>query len=340
MVLLDETGRYTARMKPQDLQTPDQAARHRNAVMIMLIAPLFFSSNLIIGRAAVDAVSPATLACLRWTVAAMTLLPFAIWDVGRHSAALKAAWRDVLLLACLGMVICGAGVYLSLHFTTATNATLIYATSPVMIVVLELVRRTTSVSLSQSIGIALALLGVATIVFNGSIADLLAFRLNVGDLGIAIAALSWAIYSVRLPASGLQTLPTLALFTVIAGAGAALLSPLMIAEIAVSGSFPLTAKAWLSIIGVAIVPSVLAFSCYQFGVKVLGASMTGTFMYLMPAYGVLLSVIFLGERLELFHIAAMMLIAGGLVLTTRPWRAWRSSGRAARAMKTKPATAE
>ena len=326
-------------MTASDIEAHDQSARHRTAMLIMLVAPLFFSSNLIIGRAAIDAVSPATLACLRWAIAAVILLPFAMGEMRRHAPTLKAAWREIAFLAGLGMVICGAGVYLSLHHTTATNATLIYATSPVMIVVLELIRRTTSVSVAQATGISLALLGAATIVFAGSLADLMAFRLGIGDLGIAIAAFSWAVYSVRLPASGLSKLPTIALFTVIASAGAILLLPLMIAEIAVSGAFPLTKEAWLSIVGVAIVPSVLAFSCYQFGVKVLGASTTGTFMYLMPAYGVLLSVIFLGERLELFHVVAMVLIASGLLLTTRPWRAIRGKGRA-KMLKTNPVAAD
>ena len=45
--------------------------------------------------------------------------------------------RLILLLALLGMWICGGGVYLALGHTTATNGALIYTTSPVIIIVLE-----------------------------------------------------------------------------------------------------------------------------------------------------------------------------------------------------------
>jgi len=41
------------------------------------------------------------------------------------------------------------------------------------------------------------------------------------------------------------------------------------------------------------------------------------FVHLMPVFGALLSVIFLGERLYAYHFAGAALIFGGIWLTTR-----------------------
>jgi drug/metabolite transporter (DMT)-like permease len=55
-------------------------------------------------------------------------------------------------------------------------------------------------------------------------------------------------------------------------------------------------------------------------VKVVGPSTTGLFMYLLPPYGVLMSVVFLGEELHLYHFAGFAFIMAGLILATAPRR--------------------
>ena len=52
----------------------------------------------------------------------------------------------------------------------------------------------------------------------------------------------------------------------------------------------------VSIAGIVFVSSLVAFSSYQFGVRALGASTAGLFMYLMTPYGVIMAVLFLGEE--------------------------------------------
>ena len=53
------------------------------------------------------------------------------------------------------------------------------------------------------------------------------------------------------------------------------------------------------------------------GVEEVGASRAGLFIHLMPAFGILLATIFLGERLMSFHLIGIALIFGGIFLTTR-----------------------
>ena len=288
--------------------------RRLQVYLLLVLMPLFYSSNLVLGRVAVVSSPPFALAFWRWSVAFLILLPFA-WPGLRASARpIIAEWRSLAGLGFLGMVICGAGVYLALRHTTATNATLIYSASPIMIVMLEWLWSGRRIGAVEGVGIAAAFVGVATIVCRGDPAALLALRFNGGDLGIAASAFCWAIYSVMLRRPGLQTIPTLPLFATIAGAGALLLAPAAAVEAVLVGTPPATVEVCLSILGLAIVPSVLAFLTFQMGVKLVGPSPTGVFLYLMPIYGVLMAVIFLGEALRPYHALGMVLTLSGVLL--------------------------
>lgn len=290
------------------------------AYLVLCVMPLFFTSNLIIGRAAVTSVEPFTLAFLRWSLAALLLLPFAWSGLRSHGGQLAKQWRMLMVQGFLGMWICGAIVYLGLKYTSATNGTLIYTSSPVLILLLERLFRGRAISSRETLGIVLALGGVVMIVVKGSLAVLLNMSFNIGDLMFAAAALSWAVYSVLLKDTKRGHLPSNAVFAATAAMGALLLAPFMVAEVAYTRHFPTAPAAWLSIFGIVISASILAFSTFQYGIKVLGPSVTGLFMYLLPPYGVFMAIFFLGESFQPFHAAGSALVMSGLILATAPSR--------------------
>jgi drug/metabolite transporter (DMT)-like permease len=296
-------------------------------IALMAMMPLFFSSNLIIGRAAISEVAPWTLAFFRWFGAAVILLPFVLGPLVRHRRALISNWVQITGLAILGMWICGALVYLGLRFTSATNATLIYTSSPAIILILEWLFHGRQISLRQIFGVFIAFIGVATIVLKGDLSRLAGLQFNPGDLLIAFCALSWALYSVLLKRPRLQSLPTMPLFTAIVIVGALTLAPFAAWESHALATFPTSRSAWLSIASLALVPSVFSFASYQYGVRRFGPSITGMLLYLLPAYGVGLAIIFLGERFQGFHAAGLVLVLPGIILATAPASFWRRSGR-------------
>ncbi len=294
------------------------------AYLILLLIPMFFSTNIVIGRAAITSVEPWTLAFWRWALASLILLPFAWQGVRLHAAALIAQWKLIVLLGFLGMVACGGGVYLSLKSTTATNGTLIYTSSPVFVLLLEAVFRGQKIALRQVVGIVLAILGVATIVLRGDFARLMALEFNIGDLGIALAAFAWAVYSVILKRPVFRTLPTVPLFFAVSSVGTLLLVPFMAFDAVTTGSLPVSASAWTSILGLAVLSSVLPFLAYQYGVKIVGPSVTSVFLYFLPVYGVTFAAIFLGEAFHAYHAAGFVLVMVGVVLATAPFEAIRA----------------
>ena len=166
--------------------------------LVMLVTPLFFSSNLIFGRLAIPEVAPFTLAFIRWTAAALILAPWVMREWGPARAFVTGHARHWLLLGFLGMWICGGIVYLGLEYTTATNGTLIYTTSPLIILIIERLFFARPITGREILGIIIGFMGVAVIVLRGDPAALLSLRFDTGDLLFVAAAISWAAYSVLL----------------------------------------------------------------------------------------------------------------------------------------------
>lgn len=288
-------------------------------IIVILLAPAFFSTNLVFGRYVAPQTDPFMLAFLRWSLVAVILLPFALRnDAAEVMGLIRRQWPFFVLIAFFGMGISGSGVYLGLQHTTATNATLIYSITPILIILIERALLGRQSSMREGLGIVLALLGVAIIVLKGQLGTLFALDFNPGDLLIALAAMSWAGYSIMYRSERVSHLSSIVLFAMIALFGALVNLPVAGYALWQGASLPVSADAWMAIAGIVIISSLLAFSSYQFGVRRLGASTAGLFMYLMTPYGVLMAVVFLQERMQSFHYLGICLVMGGVMIATLP----------------------
>jgi drug/metabolite transporter (DMT)-like permease len=297
-----------------------QSSSRLGTYALLFAMPLFFVSNLVIGRAVTHAVEPSTLAFWRWFLASLILLPFAWRGLVEHFAAFRDLWRELLWLGVLGMVICGAGVYLSLRFTTASNAALIYSSSAISIVLLEALFFREKLSAARLFGTLIGFSGVAIVILHGELSRLLTWEFGIGDIGIAICAFAWAVYSLLLKREKIKVIPILPMFAAIALTGSFTLTPFMLYEMFVLGAFPRGTEQWIAIVALALFPSVIAFGFYQILVKRAGPSLTGMSLYLLPIYGAALAVLTLGEKLYAYHAIGLALVLGGIVLATEPFK--------------------
>jgi drug/metabolite transporter (DMT)-like permease len=69
---------------------------------------------------------------------------------------------------------------------------------------------------------------------------------------------------------------------------------------------------------VGLAASVGAFLCWNRGVAVVGANAAGFTLPLLPAFGTLLAMVFLGESFRAYHAAGIVTILGGVLLAS--WR--------------------
>ncbi len=152
-------------------------------------------------------------------------------------------------------------VYAGLQRTPAVNAILMNSAIPLFVIVCAWILDGDRPRAVQVIGIAVSFLGIAAIVARGSLAELFALRLNLGDLLILAAMPVWGVYTVlfRRRPPGIAPMTLIFIFS---AAGTAVNLPLHLIE---------------------------------------GANRTGVFVHLMPAFGTLMAMLFLDENPRWFH---------------------------------------
>ncbi|MBK7542063.1 MAG: DMT family transporter [Candidatus Competibacteraceae bacterium] len=290
-------------------------AWHPSPYLLLVLTTLFWSGNFVLGRAVHTVFTPFTLSFWRWAVALVILLPFVGSSLREQGPLLRRNWPILLLLSVLGVVNFNTFVYIGLQETTATNALIVLSITPVLIVGLSFLLLRQTVTIWQTSGILISLIGVSVIVGRGDLNALLARQVNHGDLWVLAAVLSWALYSVCLrwrPAE-LKPLNFQAATMVF---GTLILGPLYAWDLSRGRTVALNAATVGTVLYLALLPSILAYIFWNRAVAELGANRTGQFLHLMPAFGAVLSMIFLGERLYAFHAAGIALIGSGIWLAT------------------------
>ena len=213
-------------------------------------------------------------------------------------------------MSVAGIILFQTLVYLSLRFTTSTNAALIAATTPVMTLLIAAAIRTDRLTVRRAIGAVLSLGGVAWIVSQGSLGALLGLSVNRGDLIMVLAAFLWALYTV-LSQRVLRTLSPLATTTTTA--------LLALPFLALTGGYELmtrpigtiTPVIVFGLLYVGIVASVAAFLCWNGGIRGVGAARGAVFLNLIPAFTASMAVPLLGERLGVAQLLGGLLIISG-----------------------------
>ncbi len=286
------------------------------AFILLTLAPAFFCSNMLVARATHDLIPPVALAFWRWAVTFLLLSPITLGVLWRHRAALRRDWLDILVLGALGMGVCGAFVYIGADSTTATNIGLIYAASPILIVVFARCFYGETLSALQGLGVAICLLGVLAIICKGDPRILLELRFVVGDLWITAAATAWAIYSLLLRHRE-STLPMIARFAAITAGGLIVLLPFYLGEMAAGDLVTWDTTSVVTILFLAVVSSCGAYLSYARIQRTLGAGPTSLLMYLVPLYNGVLAFLLLGETLEIYHLIGGALVLPGIYLATR-----------------------
>ena len=97
---------------------------------LLLVPPLMWAGNAIVGRLMQGSIPPITFNLLRWVLAFVLLLPLAAW-VLRPGSGLLTHWRRFALLGLLSVSLYNALQYMALKTSTPINVTLVAASMPV-----------------------------------------------------------------------------------------------------------------------------------------------------------------------------------------------------------------
>jgi drug/metabolite transporter (DMT)-like permease len=288
---------------------------HPSPYLLLALANLFWAGNWIVGRAFRHDVPPLALSFWRWVIGLACVLPFAWPHLRRDWPQLAAAWPWLLLFGLLGTACYNALAYLGLQYTTVINGLLLNSFIPIVIVLLGRLFLGKRLRPIQAVGVVASLAGVLAIIMRGDPAVLATLALNTGDIWILVSVVAWAVYTLFLPHRP-KTHP-MSFLAAIAGVGLAGLLPFYLWELAQGRHIVATPAALAGIAYTGIFPAFLGFVFWNRGVAETDPARAGLFLHLMPAFGIVLSMLFLDERPAAYHFVGIVLIFSGIWLNTR-----------------------
>ncbi len=282
--------------------------------LLLTLAVFFWSGNFIVGRAVRANIPPIALAFWRWTCASLLVFFLAWPHLKPDLPMVKRHWPILILLSILGVASFNTLLYMGLQWTMALNAFLMQATMPVLIVVMSFLLFREKISGRQTFGVVLSLAGAFVIIVQGNINALLSLSLNQGDILIFTAVVCYAGYSVLLRQR--PSIHPLSFLSVTFIIGSLILLPFYLWETFTLRPIHFDRSTLMAVGYVAVFPSIVSYFCFNRGVELVGANRAGLFMYLMPVFGSLMAIGFLGESLHWYHGAGILLIASGILLAT------------------------
>ena len=283
--------------------------------LLLSITALCWAGNAIVGRLAAGHIAPVTLSFLRWSFAFLIILPFAWKHLVRDWAAIRSRLGIMILLSITGIGAFNTLQYWALEHTQALNTLLLQSAGPLVVAVWSLVLLGVRLTLAQAAGVMLSMAGVLVILLHGDLTTLSKIDFNIGDLIFIVALAIFGIYSVlSLKRPDIHGLSFVA-FTF--GAGAACLIPLFIWELFARPPMQIDTANLLTLFYVALFPSTIAYLCFNRGVQLIGANRAAPFFHVVPVFGTIMSIVFLGEHPQAFHFIGFALVLTGVFVASR-----------------------
>jgi drug/metabolite transporter (DMT)-like permease len=114
---------------------------------------------------------------------------------GRLPRPERRLWLTLAAIALTGVLLFNVLVYLSLEYTTSTNAALILGAAPILTMILAAAFGSEELTPCGLTGALVCLIGIAWIIYQGSVDALLNVSFNLGDIIMMVAVVCWAIYT-------------------------------------------------------------------------------------------------------------------------------------------------
>lgn len=282
-------------------------------ILFFVVPPLFWAGNYIVGRAVRNDVPPVTLTFVRWLIALAIILPFAAPHIKRDYRKYLQHPLRIIAVSLSGIAAFSLLVYYGLHHTSGTNALLLNSCVPVLIMLFSCLFFKARLNHLQIISVFISCCGVLTIILKGDIRALFHLAFSSGDMLLLAAMACFALYTLwlkKLPADinkmgllGMQVIITLLA-----------IAPLFLREYRSGAQVNWDQVTITGVIFLGVFPSFISYLLYGCCVEAVGTARAGLSIHLIPVFGVVLSVIFLGEHIQPFHVMGISIILSGVGL--------------------------
>ena len=311
--------------KPLDHQNRGISARLLDQPYLLLIlAPLFWGGNVVAAKMVVGEMDPFLLLASRCVGATLFILPFSWRFLRADWPEIRRSWPLLMAYGAIGYALFNGLLYVGLTTTTAVNSSIEQGALPMLILAANFIVFRVRATLLQILGVLIAITGVALTATHGDLSRILTLDVNIGDGFVILACLTYTGYTLALrfrPKVHMMS------FMAVAFSGAALTALVLLqlfgTGLASFATLPQASpKIWAVLAYVMVFPSMFSQIFYARGVELVGPNRAAPSHNLIPVFGALGSVIILGERLELYHYVAAIIIVAGIAMAE--WAARRS----------------
>ena len=268
------------------------------------------------GKLAVQDFPPVFLTAVRAVIASMFLVLLLLRSGAETIRGLgPGSIRAFVVLGVSGLVLSTQLSYVGYAYTTAANAAILQAATPVLVALGARAYLGERLRRRQQAGVAVSALGVLVVVTDGRLWALRLEDLRSGDfitLAGLVAWMTYTVYGKRVVSTHSPALTTTAAYvagTCVLVAEAVLTAPL----------FPRPAltstRAWIVVVYHAFLGAVAHIWWYR-AVDRVGASRAAVFMNVTPIVGVALAAALLHEPIGIWEVVGTLLVLAGVALTT------------------------
>ncbi len=240
-----------------------------------------------------------------------------IW-IFSHKKLFADNWKDELMLACAGLF--GGSLYFltentALGITQASNLSFLLCGTPILTTLISrLFFKDDRISRMVYIGSAVALAGVALVVFDGSAGLKIS---PVGDLLTLAAALSWGFYSIFIRKLE-NRYDTMLITRKVFFYGLITILPTFIVNPPDPGLlFNSGARVWMNLLFLALMASLVCFMTWNSAIRHIGVVKSSNYLYLNPVITCITSAIVLGEKITPVAVTGALCIMAGVWLASR-----------------------
>ena len=291
------------------------------AYVALLLMAMLWGSYPVTAKLALRDIPPITVAAIRCTLASAFLV-FLLLRAGADTlrGLTPATLRDFLILGAFGIWGSTQISYLAIYYTTASNAVILQAATPVIVGLGSWLYLGERLGPRQWAGVVLSAVGVLLVITDGRLAALKPEELRAGDFINLVGLCGWSAYTIYGKRVLTRTSPLLAT------TGAYVMGTLliMVTAIITAPLFPAprfgSVTAWTVILYQGLVGAVAHVWWYR-AVRVVGASRSAVFLNFQPIVGVVLATTLLREELTGWDVVGGALVLAGVALTAREQRA-------------------
>jgi drug/metabolite transporter (DMT)-like permease len=282
-----------------------------------LIAASIWGGLYVVSDAVLDVVPPATLSLMRYVIA-LPVLWLAV-RLSRTRGIQRADWPKLVLTAFIGFGVSLLAQFTGTKLSTAAAGALITSATPAFIVLFAWWILRERASRWQWLGLGIATIGVLVVsLLSNQPASEAASNPLLGNLLLIVAAMSWALYSVRVRLHS-QKYTALAITLAVTAFGILIVAPVAAIELQTQSIGPLTPPVVLGILYLGIGSTAIAFFLWNKSFELLDAATASLFFFAQPVVGTLLAAIFRGEQLGWsFFVGGALILLGALLGMATP----------------------